>query len=149
MSSTKLPRWVVFDFLGVIVPLGVRSGLSYVGVHTKHAVDSEMIGLMQDLPRKGVSLALASNSGKAWIDSVWKKIDDAPTIAQLITPDMGAAKPQPEYFAHVLSVLKVPASEIVFVDDRQANCMGATDAGIDAVWYQGDVAELRRHIGLT
>lgn len=149
MSSTRLPKWVVFDFLGVIVPLGVRSGLSYVGVHTKHAVDGEMIELMRDLQREGVSLALASNSGKAWIDSVWKKIHDAPTIEQIITPDMGAAKPQSEYFMHVLDELKAQPKDIMFIDDRQANCIGAADAGIDAVWYQGDVAELRRHVGLT
>lgn len=119
-----------------------------MGVHTKQSVDGEMIALMRDLQKKHVSLALASNSGKAWIDSVWKKIDNPPKIAKLITPEMGAIKPQPEYFAYLVRELGVQSADIVFVDDRQANCVGAKSTGIDAVWYQGDVTALRHHIGL-
>lgn len=148
MSSTRLPKWVVFDFLGVIVPLGVRSGLSYVGVHTKRAVDDEMIELMRDLQSRGVALALASNSGKAWINSVWKKIENAPKIDKIITPEMGATKPSAEYFNHLIKELNAKPEEIFFVDDRQANCIGAEEAGIQAMWYQGDVLALRDTLNL-
>lgn len=149
MSSTRLPRWVVFDFLGVIVPLGVHSGLSYLGVHTKQAVDVGMVGLMRDLQSQGVLLAVASNSGKGWIESVWEKIDNAPKLDRLITPEMGATKPNPEYFSYLLSEIRVKPAEVIFVDDRQANCEGASQAGMEVFWYQGDVKKLRKAIGLN
>lgn len=148
MNSINLPNWVVFDFLGVIVPLGVRSGLSYMGVHTKQTVDLEIIELMHDLQKQGVLLALASNSGKAWIDTVWQKVNEAPKINALITPEMGAIKPQSEYFEYLVSELNVPAQSLVFIDDRQANCSAAVKAGMRAIWYQGDVVALRHAIGL-
>ena len=148
MSSIKAPAWAVFDFLGVIVPLGVRSGLSYMGVHTKHSVDPEMINLMRELQSQGIGLALASNSGKPWIESVWKKIEDAPKIDKIITPEMGAAKPAAAYFSHVIEELNAKPEEIFFLDDRQANCIGAEGAGIRAIWYQGDIAALRDELNL-
>lgn len=130
------------------MPLGVHSGLSYLGVHTKQSVDMEMIKLMCDLQSKSVSLALASNSGKTWIESVWKQIDNAPTIHKLITPEVGAIKPEPAYFRYVLAEIQTKPSEVVFVDDRQVNCIAASEAGIDAFWYQGSVADLHKHLGL-
>jgi HAD superfamily hydrolase (TIGR01509 family) len=120
-----------------------------MGVHTKHSVDLEMIQLMRDLQSRGTALALASNSGKPWIESVWKKIDDAPSIDTIITPEMGAAKPAVEYFSHLIEEIHAKPTEVFFVDDRQANCEAATQAGLQSYWYQGDVVALRQKLNLT
>jgi putative hydrolase of the HAD superfamily len=46
--------------------------------------------------------------------------------------DLGLAKPDPAYFGAILHDLAVPADEVLFVDDLQANVDGARGAGLRA-----------------
>lgn len=47
--------------------------------------------------------------------------------------EMGVMKPQAEIYEKVIESLGVPASEIVFFDDLEANCEAARAAGMKAV----------------
>ena len=50
------------------------------------------------------------------------------------------AKPDPLIYQAAAAGLKVPASEILFVDDREENIAGALAAGMQAVRYDGQDA---------
>lgn len=45
---------------------------------------------------------------------------------------VGVAKPDPEFFRRVVSQIGVPAGEVLFVDDSEANVEGARAAGLVA-----------------
>ncbi|MDX3002297.1 HAD-IA family hydrolase [Kribbella solani] len=49
--------------------------------------------------------------------------------------DLGLAKPDPAYFRAILSTIDVPASEVLFIDDSQANVAAASTVGLRAEAY--------------
>ncbi|MFC7741861.1 HAD-IA family hydrolase [Nocardiopsis composta] len=51
--------------------------------------------------------------------------------------DLGACKPEPAVYRHVLEVLGSPPADTVFVDDRKENVLAAAEQGIDAHHYTG------------
>jgi putative hydrolase of the HAD superfamily len=46
--------------------------------------------------------------------------------------EVGAAKPDPEFFHRVVRLIGAPAGEVLFVDDSEANVAGARSAGLVA-----------------
>jgi putative hydrolase of the HAD superfamily len=146
VSLVKKPKWVVFDFLGVLVPFGITSAVSYLGINQKHVVDDRLVEFMGELVEAGISLAVASNSGRAWIESVLDYTKDLPEIKAIITPEIGVIKPNEAYFRHVLSVLNAEPQAVVFIDDSQTNCEAAEKLGMRTFWYQANLADLKRLI---
>jgi putative hydrolase of the HAD superfamily len=49
--------------------------------------------------------------------------------------DLGLAKPDPAYFRAILGALDLPASDVLFIDDNQANVDGARSVGLQAELY--------------
>ncbi|MEU4160537.1 HAD family phosphatase [Actinoplanes sp. NPDC026670] len=66
----------------------------------------------------------------------------------VFSADIHAVKPTAEAFSRALSILAVEPSDVLFVDDSQANVAGALKAGLSAVQFQDAAqlaAELDRH----
>ncbi len=63
---------------------------------------------------------------------------------------LGARKPDPDFFQRLLDRLDADADQVAFVDDRDVNLEGAADVGLPTV-PAGDAAEVRdalRSLGL-
>ena len=56
-----------------------------------------------------------------------------------VSCDIGSRKPDAAYYATVLKRLSVPAARCVFIDDRAANCAGATAAGMHTILFEDGV----------
>jgi len=54
-----------------------------------------------------------------------------------VSSEIGVIKPQPGFYAQILSSVSVSAEEILFVDDRQRNVDGAIEAGMQGYAYAG------------
>jgi epoxide hydrolase-like predicted phosphatase len=107
-----------------------------------------MAALVLRARRAGLMTALLSNSwGNEYPREGWDEMFDA----IVISGEVGMRKPEPEIFAHVSSLLGVPASETVFVDDLPHNVEVARDLGFTAVQhtsYDETAAELERLFGI-
>jgi HAD superfamily hydrolase (TIGR01509 family) len=60
-------------------------------------------------------------------------------------------KPEPAAYELAARELGLPASQVLFIDDRRSNCDAARAAGMAALHFRGDVAELEaalRDMGL-
>jgi HAD superfamily hydrolase (TIGR01509 family) len=71
--------------------------------------------------------------------------------AAVISGDVGMIKPHPEIYEYACAQLGVDVSEAVMVDDVEANCVGARQAGLKAVRYKSLVQlrpELEQIVGL-
>jgi HAD superfamily hydrolase (TIGR01509 family) len=60
----------------------------------------------------------------------------------------GLRKPDPRCFMQAVRSLGVDASECVLIDDRRTNCDGARAVGMQALCFQGDVAQLRERFSM-
>lgn len=70
--------------------------------------------------------------------------------AVVVSCEVGCAKPDPEIYRICLDLLKVPAPDALFVDDRVENLEAAALLGIATLHFKGDesVEPLRARLGL-
>ncbi|MCX7338615.1 MAG: HAD-IA family hydrolase [Alphaproteobacteria bacterium] len=78
-----------------------------------------------------------------WIKSL---IGHQPFDFIFSSSSIGANKPDALFFHHIQKVLNVPASEILLVDDTQANIDGAKQQGWEAFFYDNSLDELIKFI---
>jgi len=55
---------------------------------------------------------------------------------QVLSCEVRSVKPDPVIYRHALSLLEVPPSEVLFVDDREENIQAASSAGIRGILFQ-------------
>jgi len=64
---------------------------------------------------------------------------------QVLSCEVRSIKPDPVIYRHALSLLEVPPSEVLFVDDREENIQAASSAGIRGILFQS-VSQLRAEL---
>jgi putative hydrolase of the HAD superfamily len=98
--------------------------------------DQRMLDLVARARQAGVITVLATNQQSyrgAWMQQNLP-YDDYFDHA-FYSFEVGLAKPDPAYFAHIIDQLGIAASEAVFVDDLATNAAGARSAGLKAITY--------------
>jgi putative hydrolase of the HAD superfamily len=75
-------------------------------------------------------------------DLHWQTQPDAETIREMfdhsfLSYEIGAVKPEPEIFIHVLAELAREGSEVLFLDDNQINVEAARELGLQAEVAKG------------
>lgn len=124
------------------VPMPVDELLAH---HHDVIIDPRRLALVDFLRASGTRVALATNQQRQRGTHLQRlyagRFDDA-----FYSFEVGAAKPDPAFFTHVLDRLGVGASQVLFIDDQPRNVAAARSVGLYAerhVWPQG-VRHLRR-----
>lgn len=154
MSDTK---WVVFDLIGVLaepswqemVPAPaidrwkqVRLGkLGEQELWEPHVAEAyrralcfrhDRLAFVAALKHRGCKVAIATNFSKGWLQALMDKDDRWQLFDKIvISAEVGAAKPDPGFWARVLEF--APKGS-VFVDDKRENCLAAQHAGFRSIW---------------
>lgn len=116
--------------------------------------DDAAIALVEEVAASGVSCVLATNQQDYRRDFLRENFGYDDVFARsFYSCDLGAMKPEPEYFARVLAALDVAAVDaatIGFVDDSAANVETARRLGIRAVHHDPStgVDGLRQVLGM-
>ena len=102
-----------------------------------------MILWLERLRSAGVKTAILSNMPSDMVAHVrrnfpWLKHFDH----QIFSADVRRIKPEPAIYEHSLKILNVPASEVLFIDDREVNLKQARAAGMQTIRFQS-VNQLR------
>ena len=102
-----------------------------------------MIRWLENLRFAGLRTAILSNMQADMVAHVrrnfpWLKHFDH----QIFSADVRRIKPEPAIFEYSLNALKLPASEVLFVDDREVNLASARAAGMRGIRFQS-VNQLR------
>lgn len=94
----------------------------------------------QDLIRRAKgcgSLALFSNTRSEWYEYLDHKFSFSHDFDQIILSyEMKGRKPNKKAFASLIRTLDVPATDIMLIDDEEANIVAARRMGIDAIRFQ-------------
>jgi putative hydrolase of the HAD superfamily len=102
-----------------------------------------MIRWLKNLRSAGLKTAILSNMPSDMVIHVrrnfpWMK----DFYHQIFSAEVRRSKPEPAIYEHSLHALNVPASEILFVDDRDANLEQARASGMRGIRFQS-VQQLR------
>ena len=98
--------------------------------------DERMLALVDQVRATGVVTALATNQ-QSYRGS-WMLANlpyELSFDVQFHSWQVGLAKPDPEFFTHIVNSLGLEPDEAVFVDDMHENVMGARAAGLHAVHF--------------
>lgn len=132
---------------GVTLDEGIVEHLRRWDIEMWSRTNAPMILWLESLRAAGVKTAILSNMPSDMVTHVrqnfpWLKHFDH----QIFSADVRRIKPEPAIYEYSLKVLKVPASEVLFVDDRDANLEQARAAGMRVIRFQS-VNQLRDDLG--
>lgn len=100
-------------------------------------LNEEMLDWAQTLRSAGYKTCILSNLNREFTahlreTCVWLKRFDV----QVFSSEIGKIKPDPEIYRHCLQLLNCPASEALFIDDREANVIAAQREGITSLVFR-------------
>jgi 2-haloacid dehalogenase len=121
-------------------PHWVEHALSY-RAHFEHSLAGEVPGsvdLVRELHAAGVAMWGLTN----WSDELWPHAPRLFPFLELldgvvVSGTEGVAKPDAAIYRIAVQRSGIPAGELVFVDDKQANVEGAVAAGLDGILFTG------------
>ena len=110
------------------------------------------VDLLRDLHAAGIPMWGLTN----WSHELWPHAParfgflDELLESVVVSGTEGVAKPDPGIYELVVERSGIPAEELVFVDDKQANVDGAVAVGLDGVLFTGadDLRTALRERGL-
>ncbi len=98
------------------------------------------VRLLRDLAASGVPLFALTNWSDELFPQALERFDFLGLFEDLVVSGAeGVAKPDPAIFEVLRRRVGRPLQECVFVDDSPVNVAAATDAGLDAIRYDGQV----------
>jgi epoxide hydrolase-like predicted phosphatase len=99
--------------------------------------NDRMIGYMRELRERGYRLAICTNNVREW-EHRWRAMLPVDEIFDVVIDSafVGTRKPEPRIYELTLDALGVDAAAAVLIDDIEANCTGARELGLQAVWFQ-------------
>jgi FMN hydrolase / 5-amino-6-(5-phospho-D-ribitylamino)uracil phosphatase len=104
--------------------------------------------VLQALAARGVDMHALSNYPE-WYTWIEERVGLSRYVRwSFVSCRTGVRKPDPAAFRRAAASLKRAPEECLFIDDRLNNCEAARGVGMAALQFVGDVARLRRELGL-
>ncbi|HEY1592981.1 MAG TPA: HAD family phosphatase [Solirubrobacteraceae bacterium] len=96
-----------------------------------------MIEYMRELRGRGYRMAICTNNVREW-EQLWRAKLPVDEIFDVVVDSgfVGYRKPEPQIYELTLERLGVAAPAALLVDDIDANCSGARELGMHAVWFR-------------
>ena len=115
------------------------------------AVDEGMLEAVGELRAQGLRCGIATNQHRERAVYMRRELGyDRLFDPMVISGEIGFAKPDPAYFRYAVERLGLPAGQVLFVDDVQANVDAAAGVGLVAHLFAKDAGrpELERILAL-
>ena len=96
-------------------------------------------GLLRELRRRGIPVAVASSSTRPWIDIVLDRFDLRSGFQTVVSADDlagGEGKPSPAIYLHTASVLGVEPAGCVVMEDSHNGVLSAQRAGMYCIGFR-------------
>ncbi len=104
------------------------------------------VAIVRSLRKRGYRVYLFSNTSIPHAELLRQKGWDRLFDGFLSSCELGSMKPSAEAFESALASIGADPSEVVFIDDKEANVEGAKDFGIRWAFRFTSLARLRRDI---
>jgi len=102
----------------------------------------EFLSRLKDLD---IKIGLLSNTNKLHFDYIKKLFNDFKIFDKIyLSYELNLAKPDKRIYEYVLNDLKIPASEIIFIDDTDENIKTALDLGFKAIKVKKNIVNFNK-----
>lgn len=97
---------------------------------------SDVVDVIAQIRRAGTPCYLATNQQSHRANHMSTQLNYHGLFDQeFYSCQMGAAKPKPEFFVHILNTLDLSADEVLLVDDREENTRSASGVGLRVITF--------------
>jgi len=94
--------------------------------------------LISELKAQGYIVALLSNTTKIRSDFYLREGLYRPFDPIILSWEVNVRKPDPKIYEILLDTLKLPAKDVIFIDNREENVLGARKVGINAILFKSE-----------
>ena len=135
------------DFVEDLMDVLQRHGIAHrlddaLAIWTSIEVDRAIVDSIAALRARGMLCCLATNQQPYRGRHMSEALGFAKTFdREFYSHALGVAKPDPAYFRAIAEQLALPPETLLFIDDHEANVLGAREAGLLAAVFPGS-AEL-------
>lgn len=128
--------------LGVDMPI---EEIQAVMLHSCDLSDKEVLNLILELRKKFKTILLSNNYEDLFAHT--KKLYDLEKYFDFTfsSSSIGFKKPEREAYEHVLKTLDAKPEEVVFIDNKEKNIVGANDLGIKTIHFK-DAEQLKKEL---
>ena len=100
--------------------------------------DESTLAWMRDLKARGFRIGILTNMCTTFAELFRKYFPDFIALADalVVSGEERLHKPQREIYDILVDRIGIPPDSLCFIDDAEANCQGARDAGWQAVRYE-------------
>lgn len=104
---------------------------------TPEIIRPEATSTVQSALSSGFGVSVLTNDMRAFHGREWEfGIEFLQLVDHIVDcSDTNILKPDPRAFARAEEIIGVSADRMLFVDDQPNNVRGATEAGLDAMWF--------------
>ncbi len=106
--------------------------------------DNNIIRMINSLRKSGVLLICLSNT-ENFIYPFFQKYIIPLFDHHILSWQVGSRKPHPEIYQQIFKYIKCQPSEVLFIDDKEANIEGATAVGLSTIHFT-NYSQLKREI---
>lgn len=102
----------------------------------EHTINQPLVEFVRNELKPHYKIGLISNIGRGWIQDFFDEhqLHDLFEVV-VMSGEEGITKPNPLIFERAVARMGVFSDECVFIDDNQANCDGAKEAGMHTILY--------------
>ncbi|HMH70458.1 MAG TPA: HAD-IA family hydrolase [Candidatus Saccharimonadales bacterium] len=102
----------------------------------EHVINQPLIDFIRGTLKSRYKIGLISNIGRGWIQDFFDEhqLHDLFEVV-VMSSEEGITKPNPLIFERAADRMSVSPDECLFIDDIQANCDGAKQAGMQALLF--------------
>jgi putative hydrolase of the HAD superfamily len=105
--------------------------------------NAPVIEICDRLRSDGIKTAILSNMEFELLAAIKEKFSWLQNFdIQMYSCELGIVKPSMEIFSLAVRLLKVRPDDILFVDDKERNVIGAAALGMKTLWYQSSASQL-------
>lgn len=109
------------------------------------SINDEMYQVAEELKKKKVVVALLSNVDDRLASFLRRAGLYQPFDPCLLSCDLQMRKPDPKIYEHLLKRLDLPATDVIFIDDKVENVEAAKNMEIDAILFES-TAQVRQEL---
>lgn len=144
-GKTDEEFWLMFaENRGIQLPSNWAESFKVV-MKDAIGINAQMYKLVDELRNEGMPVALLSNIDERLAKIIRNFGLYEPFEPCLLSYEIGVEKPDSKAYELLLQKLNLPATDIVFIDDRPENIEAAQKLGIDAILFESQ-AQLRNEL---
>ncbi len=132
------------DYLSWLAELGENVNYQQVEENLKDLIDrhfrlylnNKLVNLILKLKSNHIIVGCLSNT-ENFMESFHRKLGEKIDFDfQILSYEVGARKPEKKIYQKIFNYVDFKASEILFIDDKQENVIGAKELGISSLTYR-------------